>query len=133
MIQLAHATDRDARVDAWKGWFAEDWQNARSGTFAWCESVAACKCFLLIRCDGSLTANAAEVDGFVRDAWLPIFRMHADSGEPDRGSVTNRCGAYFPAGSAMGNNELTVQALRASISRVKPSTACGPIAGGSMT
>eukprot|EP00663_Eupelagonemidae_sp_cell21sb_P000872 gene872-484_t len=76
---MTHAGQmRTAHVQRWK----ERMQNAAAhrprDIFAWCAETQRQTVSSVLRPDGSVTANVAEMDDIVRTAWAPIFNKYPD-------------------------------------------------------
>ena len=76
--------------------FKEDWSNQRKLSHAFCRGEKPPVPPLLRRCDGSFTGNLVEIDGLLRDAWLPIFRLYGDSSPPRFSASKSVLGPFFP-------------------------------------
>ena len=65
------AEDKD-RIHEWRAWLEESWSSDQGGVYQWLkdESYAPPVTFLS-KPDGTATANLAEMDGPLRDAWPP--------------------------------------------------------------
>eukprot|EP00661_Eupelagonemidae_sp_cell13_P003443 gene3443-2025_t len=73
---------RNARVQAWKQWYADSWGKSRGKIYARCSNVTRETFTTLVyrEKDGDgverqrMTGNVEEMDARLKQAWLPIFR-----------------------------------------------------------
>ena len=88
------AEDKD-RVREWRAWLEESWSSDQGAVYRWLkdESYAPAVTFLT-RPDGTATANLAEMDGLLQDAWRPIIRKYASDPEPDPAAFVRRYGRH---------------------------------------
>ena len=70
--------------------------------------------------DGTATANLAEMDGLLQDAWRPINRQYAADAEPDPTAFLRRYGHHVRR-VPMIASRLDGPSLRKGLSRMKPS------------
>ena len=74
----------------------------------------------LSRADSTATANLAEMDGLLQDAWRPINRKYASDPEPDPAAFLRRYGSHVRR-VPMIALRLDGPRLRKGLSRMKPS------------
>ena len=86
------AEDKD-RVREWRAWLEESWSSDQGAVYRWPkdESYAPPVTFLS-KPDGTATANFAEMDGLLQDAWRPINRKFAWDPEPHPAAFPRRYG-----------------------------------------
>ena len=74
----------------------------------------------LSRPNGNATANLAEMDGLLQDAWRPINCNHASDPKPDPAAFLHRYGSHVRR-VPMIASRLDGPRLRKGLSRMKPS------------
>ena len=124
-VQQLHEQARRNRTTAWKHWLAEAWGSKSGEVFKWCKGEGEERTSMVQRPDGTLTANAEEIDKLLRDAWLPIFRMYGSSPPPDWDKFAERFGNFQPKGEALQAGSVTAHALRKTLSKMRSSGSCG--------
>eukprot|EP00973_Karenia_brevis_P093707 12418694-Karenia_brevis.AAC.1 len=62
------------RVDAWKSWISEALKSKPKEVMKWCRDASRSSVTMLQKSTGALTANVAEMDSLICDAWLPVLR-----------------------------------------------------------
>ena len=114
------AEDKD-RVQEWRAWLEDSWSSDRGAVYRWLkgESYAPPVTFLT-RPDGTATANLAEMDALLQDAWRPINRKYALDPEPDPAAFLHRYGRHVQR-VPMIALQLDGPRLRKGLSRMKPS------------
>ena len=70
--------------------------------------------------DGTATANLAEMDGLLQDAWRPINREYATDPEADSAAFLRRCGHHVLRVTMIAS-QLHGPCLRKGLSCMKPS------------
>ena len=93
LISAQHERMRRARTESWTSWVRATWNSGRF--YAYTRGSTSTPATLLQRPDGSLTADPAEMDALLRDAWGPIFQLYASSPEPPWESFEARFGPYI--------------------------------------
>ena len=63
------------RVESRAELFRDDWNSKRKLSHAFCRGEKPPMPPLMCREDGTWTGDRAEMDGMLRDAWLPVFRL----------------------------------------------------------
>ena len=114
------AEDKD-RVREWRAWLEESWSSDQGAVYRWLkdESYAPPVTFLS-RPDVTATANLAEMDGLLQDAWRPINRKYASDPEPDPAAFLRWYGCPMRR-VPMIASRLDGPRLRKGLSRMKPS------------
>ena len=114
------AEDKD-RVREWREWLEESWSSDQGAVYRRLkdESYAPPVTFLT-RPDGTATANLAEMDGLLQDAWRPINRKYATDPEPDPLAFLRRYGHHVRRVPMLAS-QLDGPRLRKGLSRMKPS------------
>eukprot|EP00662_Eupelagonemidae_sp_cell21_P057566 gene57566-biopygen5808 len=93
--------------------------------FRWCKRATYKTVYSVKRPDGSVTANAAEIDALLRGAWTPIFqRYSAEKPEPVWQHFKERYRRYIPS-HPLRLAPLTADDLRRALNRM-----CARSAGG---
>ena len=89
------AEDKD-RVREWRASLEEARSTDQGAVYRWLkdESYAPPVTFLSTP-DGTATANLAEMDGLLHDAWRPINRNYASDAEPDPAAFLCRYGRHM--------------------------------------
>ena len=114
------AGDKD-RVREWRAWLEGAWSLDHGAVYRWLkdESYAPPVTFLT-KPDGTATANLAEMDGFLHDAWRPINRKCVSDLEPHPAAFLRRYGSHMWC-VPMIASQLDSPRLRKGLSRKKPS------------
>ena len=74
--------DRE-RVKAWRAWLQAEWGTKPGAVYRWLkEEGFSPPVVVIVRPDGTPTANVREMDELVRAAWGPINRKYAEGPEP---------------------------------------------------
>ena len=124
-VQEQQGRERAGRAAAWKHWLRDSWKHNRATVFEWCRGEVHERTCMVQRPNGSLTANADEVDDLLLRAWLPIFRMYADVGPPDWHSFASSFGQFAPKGATMHSRPIDAASLRGTLMRMSSSSSCG--------
>lgn len=125
-VKTQIAEDRHARSLCWKEWAEKDWEGSKTGVYRWCKNKEVDQLCMLQQLDGSFTADCLDMQQHVEEAWLPLFRMYATAEEPSWEDFVARFGRYFPERVDMPDEPLTVDTLRATLSRMKTTSSPGP-------
>ena len=114
------AEDRD-RIREWRVWLDEAWSSDQGAVYRWLKDESyALPVTFLSRPDGTATANLAEMDGLLQDAWRPINRKYASDPEPDPAAFLRRYGCHVRRVPMLAS-PLDGPRLRKGLSRMKPS------------
>ena len=114
------AEDKD-RLHERHCWLEEAWSYDQGAVYRWLKDESyALPVTSLSTPDGTATANLAEMDGLLQDAWRPINRKYATDPEPDPKAVLRRYG-YHVRRVPIIASRLDGPRLRKGLSRMKPS------------
>ena len=113
------AEDKD-RISEWRAWLEEAWSTNQGAVYRWLkdESYAPPVTFLSGP-HGTTTANLAEMDGLLQDAWRPINCKYATDPEPDLAAFLRRYGTHMRR-VPMIASRLYGPRLRKGLFRMKP-------------
>ena len=108
------------RLRQWRSWLEEAWISDQGALYRWLkdESYALPVTFLSTP-DGTATANLAEMDGLLQDAWRPINCKYATYPEPDPVAFLRRYGHHVRR-VPMIASRLDGPRLRKQLSHMKP-------------
>ena len=120
-IRATLRAENKDRLHEWRSWLEEAWSSDQRVVYRWLkdESYAPAVTFLS-KPDGTATANLAEMDGLLQDAWRPINRKYAADPEPDPTAFLRRYGHHVRR-VPMIASRLDSPRLRKGLSRMKPS------------
>ena len=109
------------RLHEWRSWLEEAWSSDHGAVYQWLKDESYAPPFtFLSKPDGTATANLAEMDGLLQDAWRPINRKYATDPEPDLAAFLRRYGHHVRR-VPMIASRLDGPRLRKGFSRMKPS------------
>ena len=94
-------------------------------SFALCKGELNERADMISRPDGSLTCDIDEMDAFVCNAWLPIFRMYAYMPAPSWKRFKRSSGKHLGARHDMHIDSLSGEQLRRTLSRMRSKSAAG--------
>jgi len=83
------------------------------------------KANMIARDDGSLTADPAEMNSLVHEAWMPVFQMYASKDRPSWEDFQARFGQHFGAKHEMYLDDLDGQKLLRVLRRMRSKSAPG--------
>eukprot|EP00662_Eupelagonemidae_sp_cell21_P058248 gene58248-biopygen37513 len=93
--------------------------------FQFCKSTVMKSVHTVTRPDGSITANAAEIDALLRGAWMPIFQRYStEKPEPAWAPFKERYRRYIPS-HPLRLERLTADDLRRALNRMNACSAGG--------
>ena len=115
---------RRHRRRTWAAWVQEAWHARPGRLYRHTRGDRSTTASVLLRPDGSCTAEAAEMDALLRQAWAPIFRLYADTPEPDWERFAARFGQYVQR-VPMRLADLTAADLRRTLGSQSSKSAAG--------
>ena len=86
---------RRSRQQRRKSWVQESLHHEPGRLFSYLSGEYSPPMVMLRKSDGTSTANPAEMDEILREAWGPIFRMYSAVAEPDWAPFADRFGRYI--------------------------------------
>ena len=120
VLATLQAEDQDG-LREWRSWLEEAWTSDQGAVYRWLkdESYAPPVTFLS-RPDATATANLAEMDGLLQDAWRPINCKYATDPEPDPTAFLRTYGHHVWRVPMIASRRDGPR-LRKGLSRMKPS------------
>ena len=122
--QVACREDCRRRRNTWAAWVHASWAHDRGKLYRHTRGDPTFSAAMLQRADGTYTAESAEMDAILREAWSPIFRLYAHHPEPAWDGFVARFGRYI-ARHEMCLTDLTADDLRLTLKRQHAKSACG--------
>ena len=120
-VQAALRGEDKDRVREWRAWLEESWCSDQGAVYRWLKDESdAPPVTFVSRPDGTATANLAEMDGVLQDAWRPINRKYATDPEPELAAFLRRYSCHVRR-VPMIASQLDGPRLRKGLSRMKPS------------
>ena len=74
--------EEQARVKAWRQWIDDSWAETPGVVYRWIRGSGDEALQMVKKADGQYTANIAEMDEVIRNAWKPINRRYENRPEP---------------------------------------------------
>ena len=122
---LLQAQVRRDRIQQWRLWMQDGWQAEPGKVYRWVAGGRAAPTAMLQRDVGGVTANVAEMDAILQEAWGPIFRMYASRPEPAWEPFLARYEHAIPPASPMVAEPITAEGLRSRLDRTSTRRAAG--------
>ena len=120
-VQATLRAEDQGRLCEWRSWLEEAWTSDQRAVYRWLkDEYYAPLVTFLSGPDGTATANLAETDGLLQDAWRPRNRKYATDAEPDPAAFLRRYGHHVRQ-VPMIDSRLDGPRLRKGLSRMKPS------------
>ena len=96
LLNQLHVQTLTHRRRTWHTYVQDAWLQKQSRLYRHTKGeVRTTAADLLLWTDGTPTANPAEMDQLLHEAWAPIFRLYAGRPEPDWRAFAQRFGQYI--------------------------------------